>query len=490
MGGMEPYREYADELLARADTAARAFHEFDQDAVDRIVEATWRAAFDARFELAEMAARETGMGVVEHKVQKNAFASLLVAEDLRGRRTAGVVRRDEAAGITEIARPRGPILGFLPVTNPTSTAIHKVLIALKTRNPLILSAHRRARKCSHHAAKLMADAATEAGAPEGAIQWIRKAHKDYTLAVLQHPRLALALATSTASVVRMAQGAGKPAIGVGPGNVPVLLDESADLERAVRRILASKTFDHGVVCASEQALVVPRAIDARVRELLREGGTVFLTPEQAERLGAIAFDAEERVMAAQVVGQPATAIAEMAGIEVPGSTRLLAAEPGGVGADHPLSHEILAPVLAYYTVRDLDEGIERCAEVCRLGGDGHTAAIHTTDDGAVREFSRRVPAGRVLVNDPATMGSLGGTTNRLTPSLTLACGAKAGNIFLANVSAGELIEIQRVALPRRNAGWFAVSPDRVLERDLDSGTALDLYRRGAEPAEEAAPRGA
>ncbi len=471
---MDRFDAYADDVVGRAAQAAEAYRTFDQEQADRVVHALFKAAFDARHELAALAHAETGMGVVEHKVIKNAWASLLVYEDIRLRRTAGVVDEDPATGITAIAQPKGPILATIPITNPTSTAIFVLLVCAKTRNPVILSPHRGARKCIRRSAELLAAAAAAAGAPEGSIQVLAKAEAAYLERVLRHRQLALVLATGTQDIVRKAQASGTPTLGVGPGNVPVYVHASADFGAAARCIVHSKTFDNGVVCASEQALVVEPGVDAALRPLLEARGAWFCDAEQTAALGPVCFDAERRGMRADVVGRPAREIAQRAGFDIPAGKRLLVAAPAGIGPEHPLSHEILAPVLAYYVVPDYEAALAACAAVIRLGGVGHTLALHAQDESVIEAFAR-LHAGRILVNQPATEGALGGVFNSLRPSLTLACGTGAGNLDTANISVEHLVNTHRLARQKRNQSWLAIPRETWLDPAWGAERAQALY---------------
>jgi acetaldehyde dehydrogenase/alcohol dehydrogenase len=437
--------QYAEEITGRASVAAAEWAAFDRAATDRVAEAVADAALAAAADLARMAAEETRIGVVEDKLWKNEWAARNVWDDIRGRVTVGELSHDDATGITEIARPRGPILAMTPLTNPTSTVIFKCLIAAKTRNPVIFSPHRAARKCSREAARICYEAAREAGAPEHAFQWITKSRKEVVEAVMRHRRIALVLVTGTGDVVTWAQQSGNPVIGVGPGNVPVYVHDDADPQAAAFGVLLSKTFDNGTVCASEQALIVPRSVDAALRDALAAGGAYFCSRDEAERLGRIAVDAERGGMSPVVVGRSAADIAHAAGFEAPEGTRLLIAEPGGIGREHPLSLEILAPVLAWYVVDGLDAAVDAAAAVSRLGGVGHTLGIWTRDESVVARFVDAVPAGRVLINQPTTQGAIGGAYNRLPASLTLGTGR--GNLTADNVTVDHLLVRQRVVRP-------------------------------------------
>lgn len=468
--------QYTDELVTRAVKAAEVLRSFDQEQVDRIVRAAFEAAWAARIELARLAYDETGIGVFEHKVVKNAWASLLVYEDIRYRRTVGVVGDDPVAGITEIAQPKGPILATIPVTNPTSTTIFKTLICLKTRNPVILSPHRGARKCVRETVRILSEAASAAGAPPDAIQSMTRGQTDYLKRVMGHPKLALIVATGTSGIVHLAEASGTPTLGVGPGNVPIYVHRSADLPFAARMIVHSKTFDNGTICASEQALIVERDVGDLFLPMLAARGTYFCTREEMQRLGPVCFDMDQERMRADVVGQPAAVIASRAGFTVPEKTRLLIAEPDGIGREHPLSHEILAPVLALYRVSDYDEAIEACEAVNRRGGIGHTVGVYTTDERIVDDFAR-MNAARILVNTPSTQGAIGGIFNSIRPSLTLACGTGAGNVTTDNISTQHLLDIHRVARLRPNSRWNSVPRQTWLDASIDPAEILRIYNR-------------
>jgi acetaldehyde dehydrogenase/alcohol dehydrogenase len=441
-----------------------------------MVEAAFRAAFDARIALARLAAEETGIGILEHKVIKNAWASLLIYEHIRPQRTVGILSLDPERGITEVAQPIGPVLALTPLTNPTSTVIFKILICLKTRNPIIVSPHRAARKCGREAARIMGEAAVAAGAPADAVQVIAKAQIEYLDAVMSHPKLALILATGTRSMVRRAQLSGTPTLGVGPGNVPVYVHRSADIAFAAKMIVHSKTFDNGTVCASEQALVVEPDVDRALRPLLEERGAYFCRREEMLALGPVCFDTEGQIMRSDVVGQPARVIAERAGFEVPERTRVLVAEPDGVGPGHPLSYEILAPVLAYYRVPDYAAALEVCRAVTHLGGVGHTAGVYANDESVVADFAG-MDAARILVNTPTTEGALGGIFNHPPPSLTLACGPGAGNVTTDNITIDHLISIHRVARMRQNLRWLGIPRAAWMDPAIAADQIRAMYNR-------------
>ncbi len=444
--------EWADGIVGNALRAAEAFLAFDQARTDRVVRAVYEAAWAARFDLARLAHDETGMGVYEHKVLKNAWAAHATWADIAGRRSAGVIAEDAARGLVEIARPKGPVVATLPVTNPTSTTIFKALLCMKARNPVIFSPHRGARKSIKEAVRVVAEAAAAAGAPEHAIQIVTKSQAEYTQAVLAHPGVALIVATGTPSIVRTAQLSGTPTLGAGPGNVPVYVHASADLEHAARDIVHSKTFDGGVICASEQALVVTRAVYPKLREHLEARGAYFCTHAQMEALGPKCYDAERDGMRADVVGQPAAVIARRAGIPIPDGTRLLIAEPAGIGPGHPLSYEILAPVLACYPVDDHAAALRTCTMVLAHGGRGHTLGLHTTDEASIADAAA-LDAARILINQPCTEGALGGTTSALHPSLTLSTGAGGRNLDTDNLTLAHLLNTHRLARFAPSPTW-------------------------------------
>lgn len=471
----DPAVTYADDLVGRAREAAVAFREFSQEQTDAIVRAVYAAAYAARMELARRASAETGIGVYEDKIVKNAWASLLVYEDIRHTKTVGDIAHDHLRGITEIAQPKGPILGIVPMTNPTSTTIFKALICMKTRNPLIISPHRAARKCVKETIRILAAAAQAAGAPPHAIQMLTHGHKDCVSAVMHHPDLAMILATGTSAIVEQAQKSGTPTLGVGPGNVPVYVHQSADLPLAAKWIVYSKTFDNGTICASEQALVVEHGVAATLQPLLESQGSYFCTPGETAALGPVCFDMEHMRMRPDAVGQPARVLADRAGFKVPEDTRLIVAECSGVGHDHPLSHEILMPVLTLYRCGTYKEAFATCQAVNRRGGIGHTVVVYANDERVVNDFAR-LDAARILVNQPSTQGAIGGLFNSLRASLTLACGTGAGNVSTDNISTDHLLNIHRVARLRPNARWMNVRAV-TLDTGVDAEQILTMYNR-------------
>lgn len=446
--------EIAETLVSKARVAAAIFQQLNQKETDKIVEAVFRAGFNARIELARMAVEETGIGIQEHKVIKNVVASQMVYESIKNMQTVGVISEDDKTGITEIAQPLGPILAIIPVTNPTATVLYKALICLKSRNPVIFSVHRNAGQCGRKAMEICYEAALKAGAPEECLQIVPEHSRELTNALMTHPGIALILATGGTSLVKAAYSSGNPAIGVGPGNVPVLIDISADIPFAVENILTSKTFDNSTICASEQSIVVEDVIGDKVIYEFKKQGAYFLNPDETGKLEKVAIDPGTGQMSAAIVGKPVKYIADLAGIHVPEGTRLLIAPLDGIGKEYPLSGEILAPVLSFYRCKDYQEAIKTCIDLNYLGGIGHTASIFANNEKRIRDFAEIMNAGRIVVNMPSAQGAGGGVYNTLTPALTLGCGTGGKNITTENITAHHLINIQRVARRRPNYRWM------------------------------------
>lgn len=457
----EPAKTHPPEvqrLVEEALQAQKAYLALDQDKVDVIVKAMALAGVAQHLELARLAYEETKMGVFEDKVTKNLFATEYVYHDIKNERTVGVIEENPEEDYVKVAEPIGVLAALTPVTNPTSTTLFKSLIAVKTRNPIIFSFHPKALACSKAAARVMLEAAVAAGAPEHCIAWLEAPTLELTHALMEHPGVALILATGGAAMVRTAYSAGKPALGVGPGNVPCYIEKSANLRRAVADVILSKTFDNGMICASEQALIVDAAVASQVRALMEGLGCRFLDREEIRRLETVVIEPGTCAVNPAVVGQPAAKIAGMAGIEVPANTKILVAELDGVGPDYPLSAEKLCPVLAFYVVEGLEDGIRRCEEMTEFGGRGHSAVIHSESPEAIAAFTRRVRTGRLLVNSPSSQGAIGDLYNTNTPSLTLGCGSMGRNSTTDNVSVMNLINIKRVAMRRERMKWFKVPP--------------------------------
>ncbi|MBN2982065.1 bifunctional acetaldehyde-CoA/alcohol dehydrogenase [Cohnella algarum] len=456
--------DQANALVARAHQAMEAYLRLDQERIDAIVQAMALAGLNRHMELAKLAVEETGRGVYEDKITKNMFATESVYHSIKYDKTVGVIEDNPYESYQKVAEPVGVIAGVTPVTNPTSTTMFKSLIAAKTRNPIIFAFHPSAQRSSAAAAQTLRDAAVKAGAPEHCIQWIESPSVEATQALMNHPGVALVLATGGSAMVKAAYSTGKPALGVGPGNVPCLIEKSADLKQAVTDLILSKTFDNGMICASEQAVIVEEAVYDQVRKLMIEYGCYFLNKEETEAVSRLVINPEKCAVNAAIVGQPAERIAELAGVEVPPGTKILVAELGGVGDAWPLSAEKLSPVLACYKVSTVHQGIARAAEVVAYGGMGHSSVIHSRNEEAIAAFARRLQTGRVIVNAPSTHGAIGDIYNTNLPSLTLGCGSYGHNSTTANVTAVNLINVKRVARRTLNMQWFKVPPKVYFER--------------------------
>jgi acetaldehyde dehydrogenase/alcohol dehydrogenase len=462
-----------DDLMEKAVHAAAEFLKYDQQQTDRIVTAIYKAGFNNRIRLAKMAFEETKLGVLKDKIIKNVIATRFVYEDIKNIKTVGIIFEDIEKGIVEIAQPLGPIFAITPVTNPTSTVLFKILIALKSRNPIIIRPHGAAKKCSSEAAKICYEAALSEGAPEHCIQWIRQSTEEETLQCMSHHKTALVLATGSTSLVRAAFRSGNPAIGVGPGNVPVFIGMTANVPFAVEQIYLSKTFDNGTICASEQALVVRKChVEQTIKEF-KKRGAYFLSKEEIKRLEPVAFNVTQKVMRTEVIGQPAPVIAKMAGIDVPEKTTLLIAPLDEIGLESPLSLEILAPILAFYVAEDIEQAIELCRKININGGLGHTISMFSNNEERIMYFASTMNAGRILVNTPASQGAMGGTYNSLRPSLTLACGSGGKNITTDNISARHLLNIQRIARRKVSPHISSENMDLYFDESIDA----DAYER-------------
>jgi acetaldehyde dehydrogenase (acetylating) len=430
-------------LARRAKQAWLELAEFDQARVDAIVDAMAAAATSQAEAFARLAVEETTYGVVDDKIQKNLFSSRKVYNFIRPMKTVGVVARDEDRRVVEIAEPFGVVAAVIPSTNPTSTAIYKILIALKARCAIVLSPHPSAVRCITRVAEVMEEAARRAGAPAGAISWMSTVTLEGTQELMKHRDVAVILATGGMGLVRAAYSAGKPAYGVGPGNAPAFIERSANVKKAVHDIVAGKTFDNGVLCSSENSVVVDEAIAAETRNEFQAQGGYFMNKAEMDGLARVLVT-PQRLPNPALVGKSAVAIAEKCGITVPSDTRVLLAPLEGVGRDYPLSIEKLCPVLSYYVVRDWREGCERCKQILRYGGMGHTMAIHSQNEQVILEFGLKKPAFRIVVNTATTHGSVGLSTG-LDPAMTLGCGGYGGNITSDNISPRHLLNIKRLA---------------------------------------------
>ena len=436
--------------LARAAKQAQPIlAEFTQEQIDRIVKAMADAVTPHAEALATLAVEETGYGVIADKVQKNLFSSRRVYEFIAPMKTVGVVNRIEDRKVVEIAEPFGVVAAIVPSTNPTSTAIYKVLIALKARCPIVISPHPSAARCITRSVEIMAEAASQAGAPPGAIGWMKTVTLEGTQELMKHRDVAVILATGGMGLVRAAYSAGKPAYGVGPGNAPCYVEQSADLAKAAYDIVLGKTFDNGVLCSSPNSVVVDEAISEEARRRFQAEGAYFMNDREIELL-AKALVSPQRLPNPALVGRSAAYIAEKVGITVPNGTRALIAPLKGVGRDYPLSIEKLSPVLSWYVVKDWREGCERCIQILRYGGMGHTMSIHSQNEDVILQFGLKKPAFRICVNTPTTHGSIGLTTG-LDPAMTLGCGGPGGNITSDNISPRHLLNLKRLAYEVRPA---------------------------------------
>ena len=448
-----PGQKELQELIERVKRAQIMFASFSQEQVDRIFREAAIAANNARITLAQDAVQETGMGIVEDKVIKNHFAAEYIFHKYKDEKTCGIIEEDTGFGIEKIAEPKGVICGIIPTTNPTSTAIFKSLIALKTRNAIIFSPHPRAKKCTCDAARIVRDAAVRAGAPEDIIAWIEEPSMEKTNYLMTHPLVNLILATGGPGMVKSAYSSGKPAIGVGAGNTPALIDKSANIKMAVASILMSKTFDNGVVCASEQAVIVNQEIYAEVKKEFKDMGAHFLTKDEMEKLSPIILDPQRGTVNPKIVGQPAYKIAEIAGFSVPRTTKVLIGEVSKVAADEPFAHEKLSPVLGMYKCHNFGEGADMAARLIALGGFGHTSVLYIDEKekDKVDAYGKAVKTSRILINMPASQGAIGDIYNfRLEPSLTLGCGSWGNNSISENVGPKHLLNVKTLAKRREN----------------------------------------
>lgn len=457
--------ETIDELVEKGLKALDEFHDFTQEMIDDIVKAMALAGLDQHMSLAKLAIEETKRGVYEDKIIKNMFSTEYVYHNIKYNKTVGIINENEHEGMIEIAEPIGVIAGVTPVTNPTSTTMFKALISIKTRNPIIFAFHPSAQKSSSEAARVLRDAAIKAGAPENCIQWIEQPSLEATRVLMNHPKISLILATGGSGMVKSAYSSGKPALGVGPGNVPCYIEKSANIQRSVNDLILSKTFDNGMICASEQAVIIDKEIYAEVKTEMIENNCYFLNDEERQLVEKLVINENSCAVNADIVGMPAAKIAAMAGVNVPEDTKILVAELVGVGPQYPLSREKLSPVLACYKVNSLDEGLKRAEEMLEFGGLGHSAVIHSTDQNVITAFGLRMKAGRIIVNAPSSQGAIGDIYNAYMPSLTLGCGSYGGNSVSTNVGAVHLVNIKKVARRNVNMQWFKVPSKIYFEKN-------------------------
>ena len=469
--------ETLNDRIERAKKAQKIYATFTQEQVDKIFKAAAAAADKARIPLAKMAVADTGMGIVEDKIIKNHFASEYIYNKHKNAKTCGIIREDKTNGIKIVAEPLGVIAGIIPTTNPTSTAIFKSLICLKTRNAIVFSPHPRAKASTIAAAKLVLDAAVKAGAPEDIIGWIDEPSMDLSNALLHHPDIACILATGGPGMVKAAYSSGKPALGVGPGNVPAIIDETADIQMAVSSILLSKTFDNGMICASEQSVIIVDDVYEQVKKEFEYRGAYILNQKEQDKVAKIILT-EQGTVNPKIVGQSAHNIGELAGIKVDKDAKVLIGEEKEVDIKNPFSHEKLSPILGMYRAKDYEDAVEKAHQLVMIGGAGHSAALYT--DARVQDrinfFAKKIPTCRLLINSPSSQGGIGDLYNfKLEPSLTLGCGSWGGNAVSGNVGVEHLLNYKTVAERRENMLWFKVPPKVYFKRG-----AVDLALRELE----------
>ena len=461
-----------DDKVALALKALNDFASFDQEKIDYIVAKCTVAALDQHGTLAKMAIDETGRGVFEDKATKNLFACEYMVNYLRDLQTVGIISEDPVTGITEVAEPVGVVAGLTPVTNPTSTAIFKSLLALKTRNPIIFAFHPNAQKCSAEAARIVYEAALKAGAPENCIQWIEHPSMDATSALMNHPGVSTILATGGNAMVKAAYSCGKPALGVGAGNAPAYIETTADIKQAVNDIAMSKAFDNGMICASEQTVIVDENIYEDVKAEFKHYNVHFCSPKEKKLLETYMFGytahskgVENAKLNGAVAGKPAAWIAEQAGFKVDPQTSILIAELEKPGVQEPLSREKLSPVLAMEKASSVEDGFDKAEATVMLNGVGHTAAIHTRSEELAKKFGERIKACRLIWNSPTTFGGIGNIYNSFIPSLTLGCGSYGHNSVSGNVSAINLINIKKIGKRRNTMQWFKIPSKIYIEQN-------------------------
>lgn len=476
------------DLIRAAKKAQESLKNYTQEQVDRIVKAMCEAGEANACRLAQMAVSETGMGKYEDKCFKNYFASRYVYNYIKDTKTVGIISEDAENKIWEIAEPMGVVAGIIPTTNPTSTVIYKCMISLKTRNAIVISPHPTAARCTLEAAKVMHEAAVAAGAPEGVIGCISNISMGATNELMKHPDVAVILATGGSGLVKAAYSSGKPALGVGPGNVPAFVERSADLAKAAEYIIAGKSFDNGTICASEQSIVVEDCVADQLIEHLKRNGAYFMDAEETKKVGAFVVNPNGS-MNAKSVGKDPRFIAQAVGINVPENTKVLIGAQGGVGPQWPLSYEKLTTVLAFYRVKDWHEGCERCLELINNGGVGHSIVIHSNNEEIIREFALKKPVFRILINTPSSTGGVGATTG-LAPSFTLGSGTWGGSSVSENVAPKHLLNIKKVAWgirtlerppiePMQTDAWKTEScaPDAKLVQDIVTQVLKAMHSR-------------
>lgn len=454
-----------DSLAEKGQEALKELSKKSQHEINDIVHQMSMAAVDQHMHLAKLAYDETGRGIYEDKAIKNLYASEYIWNSIKDNKTVGIIGEDKQKGLTYVAEPIGVICGVTPTTNPTSTTIFKAMIAIKTGNPIIFAFHPSAQQSSKYAAKVILEAATKAGAPKDCIQWIEVPSIEATKQLMNHKDIALVLATGGSGMVKSAYSTGKPALGVGPGNVPTYIEKTAHIKRAVNDIIGSKTFDNGMICASEQVMVVDKEVYTDVVKEFKLHQTHFVNKNELQQLEDAIMNEDKTAVKPDIVGKSAVDIAKLSGISVPEKTKLLVAEIDGIGKDYPLSREKLSPVLAMVTAKSTGHALQICEDILKFGGLGHTAVIHTEDSQLQQKFGLKMKACRVLVNTPSAVGGIGNMYNELIPSLTLGCGSYGRNSISHNVSAVDLLNIKTIAKRRNNMQWFKLQPKVYFEEN-------------------------
>lgn len=454
-----------DSLAEKGQEALKELSKKSQHEINDIVHQMSMAAVDQHMHLAKLAYDETGRGIYEDKAIKNLYASEYIWNSIKDNKTVGIIGEDKQKGLTYVAEPIGVICGVTPTTNPTSTTIFKAMIAIKTGNPIIFAFHPSAQQSSKYAAKVILEAATKAGAPKDCIQWIEVPSIEATKQLMNHKDIALVLATGGSGMVKSAYSTVKPALGVGPGNVPTYIEKTAHIKRAVNDIIGSKTFDNGMICASEQVMVVDKEVYTDVVKEFKLHQTYFVNKNELQQLEDAIMNEDKTAVKPDIVGKSAVDIAKLSGISVPEKTKLLVAEIDGIGKDYPLSREKLSPVLAMVTAKSTGHALQICEDILKFGGLGHTAVIHTEDSQLQQKFGLKMKACRVLVNTPSAVGGIGNMYNELIPSLTLGCGSYGRNSISHNVSAVDLLNIKTIAKRRNNMQWFKLPPKVYFEEN-------------------------
>lgn len=458
-------QKLVDDLMTKSQAAFEKLRYYSQEQVDKICQAMALAAEEHHMDLAVDAANETGRGVAEDKAIKNIYASEYIWNNIRHDKTVGIIEDNDEDQTIKIADPLGVIAGIVPVTNPTSTTIFKSIISAKTRNTIIFSFHRQAMKSSIKTAKILQEAAEKAGAPKNMIQWLPESTRENTTALLQHHNTATILATGGPSLVKAAYSSGNPALGVGPGNGPAYIEKTANIERSVYDIVLSKTFDNGMICATENSVVVDEEIYDKVKEEFQKWNCYFLKPNEIDKFTDGFIDPDRHQVRGPIAGRSANAIADMCGIKVPDNTKVIIAEYEGVGDKYPLSAEKLSPVLTMYKATSHENAFDICAQLLHYGGEGHTAAIHTLDDDLATKYGLEMRASRIIVNSPSGIGGIGNIYNNMTPSLTLGTGSYGSNSISHNVTDWDLLNIKTIAKRRENRQWVKIPPKVYFQRN-------------------------